>query len=554
MLNSLKANTREDLNPMDMKIERLDHLPVIAGTLQEIGLIEKIDARIKPHEDEVVTTGQAIAALIICGMGFLQKPLSLTPQFFENHPVGFLLGNESLKAKHFNHFKLGRELENLHKYGIEQLFAELSLEICTEQGFDRTSAHTDTTSFSFQGQYETEAEDAAIEITYGYSKDHRPDLKQMVLEMAVSNEGIPLLCAPWSGNANDSHIFHERLKKLKQSLDSPPLIIWDSKGYSQRNKEWFHHLNFVSRVPGTYRAHNELIKQAIDDANWTVLDETEQKYWQEFKQQDERWIVVHSRASRERSEKNLEKQIPKEKASLTNKLKALKRKSFACEADARQAAEDIFSKAKYHTISCIEVESKEKHSGPGRPKKDSTKTLDHWRVNDADNNKDEHKILFLSEEEACYIVVTNHPDMAAGDVVKIYSEQSKVERGFRFLKDPQFFTSSMFLKKPERVQGLLMVMTLALMVYSIAERKLRQSLAANNETLPNQIKQETATPTLRWVFQMLSGIHRVHLEIPGQEKQCLMEGLDEVKTKAIKQLGGFVCKYYQIEGEVPCSM
>ena len=87
---------------------------------------------------------------------------------------------------------LGRELENLHKYGIEQLFAELSYEFCTEQGFDQASAHIDTTSFSFQGQYETEEEDAAVEITYGYSKDHRPDLKQMVLEMAVSNEGIPL--------------------------------------------------------------------------------------------------------------------------------------------------------------------------------------------------------------------------------------------------------------------------------------------------------------------------------------------------------------------------
>lgn len=341
---------------------------------------------------------------------------------------------------------------------------------------------------------------------------------------------------------------------MTQSLQNPPLIILDSKGYSQRNQEWFQHLNFVSRVPATYRAHNDLIKQAIDDGEWTVLDEADQKYWQEFKQQDERWIVVHSRASRERSEKNLERKIPKEEASLTNKLKALKRKSFACEADARQAAKDIFTKAKYHTVRGIEIEAKEKHSGPGRPKKDDVKTLDHWLVSHAEIEKDEQKLLFLSEEEACYIVVTNHPDMAAGDVVKTYSEQSKVERGFRFLKDPQFFTSSMFLKKPERVQGLLMVMTLVLMVYSIAERKLRKSLAENNETLPNQIKQKTATPTLRWVFQLLNGINRVHLEIQGQPKQCLMEGLNEVKTKAIKQFGGFVCKYYQIEVKVPCSM
>ena len=64
---------------MKVEVERLDHLPVIAGTIKEIGLIEKIDALIPPHEDEIVSTGQAITALIICGMGFLQKPLSLTP-------------------------------------------------------------------------------------------------------------------------------------------------------------------------------------------------------------------------------------------------------------------------------------------------------------------------------------------------------------------------------------------------------------------------------------------------------------------------------------------
>jgi len=65
---------------MELKVEHLDHLPVIAGTLSEIGLIEKIDALIPPHPDEKVTTGEAVAGLILCGMGFLQKPLSLTPQ------------------------------------------------------------------------------------------------------------------------------------------------------------------------------------------------------------------------------------------------------------------------------------------------------------------------------------------------------------------------------------------------------------------------------------------------------------------------------------------
>jgi len=542
---------------MKVEVERLDHLPVIAGTIKEIGLIEKIDALIPPHEDEIVSTGQAIAALIICGMGFLQKPLSLTPHFFESRPIGYLLGNEKLKAKDFNRFKLSRELENLYLQGPEQIFSQLSAEICQEQGIAQNVVHGDTTSFSFDGQYDLEEDqDPVVKITHGYSKDHRPDLKQIVLEMAVSPDGgVPVLMAPWSGNASDSKIFHERLKKLSQNLDlSSKCIVLDSKGYSQRNQVWYEHLTFVSRVPATYAAHDEWIQTAIDLGHWTPLNEDEEKFWQEFEHEGERWIVVYTRAGFERSTKNLEKGTIKEAESFQKKVKAFQRKSFACEEDARKAALELLKKLKYHKLKEIELDAQSKHTGPGRPKANAQKQVDSWRVSKLELELDENKIQFLDTQGACYIVATNAKEMPAEEVVRTYSEQSQVERGFRFLKDPQFFTSSMFLKKPERIQGLLVVMTLALLVYALAERKLRHSLKENQETLPNQIKQQTSTPTLRWVFQLLDGINRVHIEISGQPKQSLIEGLNENKEKAIKQFWPAVLQYYHIVNEVPCSM
>jgi transposase len=61
-----------------------------------------------------------------------------------------------------------------------------------------------------------------------------------------------------------------------------------------------------------------------------------------------------------------------------------------------------------------------------------------------------------------------------------------------------------------------MVMTLALLVYSVAQRRLRQQLVHLHETVPNQINQPTVSPTLRWVFQLLDGIHRVRVTVQGQ--------------------------------------
>lgn len=539
---------------MSLKVERLDHLPVIAGTIRELGLIEKIDALIPPHEDEQVTTGQAIAAMIICGLGFLHKPLSLTEQFFENRPIGFLLGNEELESNYFNRFKLGRELENVSKYGVEALFAQVAAQVCVEQAVETQTLHGDTTSFSFSGEYENE--DVAVKITHGYSKDHRPDLKQIVLEMAVSQDGgVPILMAPWSGNTNDSEIFHQRFKQVKENFTVPPgLLVYDSKAYSKRNQVWFKHLNFVSRVPATYAAHAEWVKTALDLGNWLALDETEEKFWQEFEQDGERWIVVYSKAGQVSSRKNLAKSMEKESKGFEKTLSKLKRERFACEEDGKNVIAKQLKKLKYHKVKTLNLEPQTKYSGPGRPKKESTKELDHWRLSVLEIERDEDKLLFAEEEAACYILATNTKEMSATEVVRAYSQQSNVERGFRFLKDPQFFTSSMFLKKPERIQGLLLVMTLALLVYSLAERKLRASLKENKETLPNQIKQQTSTPTLRWVFQMLDGINRVHLELAGQPKQCLIEGLNENKKKAVTQFWKAVRQYYQIFEEVPCSM
>lgn len=90
-----------------------------------------------------------------------------------------------------------------------------------------------------------------------------------------------------------------------------------------------------------------------------------------------------------------------------------------------------------------------------------------------------------------------------------------------------------------------MVMTLALLVYSVAQRRLRQELARQHENLPNQIHQPTQRPTLRWVFQLLEGIHRVRVSVRGQIHD-LIEGLNEVQIKILRLFGQHVCQVYQI--------
>jgi transposase len=131
------------------------------------------------------------------------------------------------------------------------------------------------------------------------------------------------------------------------------------------------------------------------------------------------------------------------------------------------------------------------------------------------------------------------------DVIVAYTGQAQAEGGFRFLQDPLFFAASLFVKKPSRIQGLLMVMTLAFVVYAVAQRRLRQQLARTNATVPNQINQPMQRPTLRWVFQLLEGIHRVRLLAQGQVHK-IIEGLNDVQIQILRLFGERGCRLYHI--------
>ncbi len=121
------------------------------------------------------------------------------------------------------------------------------------------------------------------------------------------------------------------------------------------------------------------------------------------------------------------------------------------------------------------------------------------------------------DQQSCFILATNELDedqLSSQAVLDGYKGQVHAERGFRFLKDPQFLASSLYLKKPERIMALLMVMTVCLLVYAALEYRIRHALKDNEATFPDQKGKRIPHPTARWVFHYFVGIHV--LRIPGQ--------------------------------------
>ncbi|HIE01872.1 MAG TPA: IS1634 family transposase [Thiotrichaceae bacterium] len=118
------------------------------------------------------------------------------------------------------------------------------------------------------------------------------------------------------------------------------------------------------------------------------------------------------------------------------------------------------------------------------------------------------------KRKSCFIVATNEMNVDTlpdPEVLVQYKNQQKVERGFRFLKDPMFLADSLFLKSPKRIMALMMVMTICLLVYATLEYRMRQSMEEKNQVFPNQKGKLIQNPTIRWVFQYFVGIHVIIL-------------------------------------------
>src|SRR5262249_43927425 len=150
--------------------------------------------------------------------------LYLVSQFFADKPVAHLLG-PGILADDLNDDCLGRTLDWLYEHNVTRLFAGLALRARRTFGVEVGRLHADTTSFSVHGQYapdtpevpnaapegpgDDEGEPAVIAVTYGYSRDHRDDLKQWMLALVTSGEGIPQFLQPLDGNASDKRALLE---------------------------------------------------------------------------------------------------------------------------------------------------------------------------------------------------------------------------------------------------------------------------------------------------------------------------------------------------------
>lgn len=183
------------------------------------------------------------------------------------------------------------------------------------------------------------------------------------------------------------------------------------------------------------------------------------------------------------------------------------------------------------------VSSRQVKNGRGRPR--LNEVLTHRYQITGTLEEDPKNIAAALRTKGRFIVATNEPDptkLSLKDMLSNYKEQQAVERGFRFLKDPSFMTSSVFLKNQERIVALGMMMCLCLLVYTIAQRYLRKKLQELRASVPNQQGNPTQKPTMRWIFQLFEGVHLLLHTVESRVREIVLN-LNEVRLQILRVLG-----------------
>ena len=492
--------------------KQLHHLGLVAGMCDEIGIDAIIDQCVKPKKRDV-SVGKAVKAMIVNALGFTNRALYLTPHFMASKPVELLIG-PGVTADQLHEDCLGTALDALFDSGVTETFHRVASSALKQFNIDHRFVHLDTTSMSLHGVYNSEEEDvdpAVIKITKGLSKDNAPELNQVVVSlMTTYRSSFPLWFEALSGNSSDKTNFRETIKKFKNQFDGDqPYYVCDSALYSKKNIEELSMCKWVTRVPETLSSVKKAIGEASKESMIVVDDNLRfTPLSSQYGDIEQRWLLVFSEKAYKRESATFTKNFVKNTDNNESKFWHLCNQEFACEADAEKTCKKFIKSLKYHSIkySINPVKHYDKKGRPG-PKDAPTSVV--WKISGS-LITEELQVAEVLSRKGMFMIATNelnHEKLSDLQLLEVYKAQGvSVERGFRFLKDPLFYAESLYLKKPERIMALTMVMSLSLMVYALAEKRIRDALKEQQLTIHDQKKRATGRPTIRWVFQVFEGI------------------------------------------------
>jgi len=507
---------------------QVQHLPIVKAYADKIGLVEATN-EVVPTEMGI-DPGTSVLGMILDTLSG-RSPLYRLEEFFTHQDTALLLG-KAVAPEAFQDDTVGRVLDRLYDTGTMKGCTACAIRADRRFGFDKRYVHFDTTSITVHGDYlPPEESEVPFRITYGYSKDKRPDLKQFVFSTLCVDRAVPLWGQAEDGNASDKTVTNTLLSEIATFLAqhgiAPGAYIYvaDAALVTEANLAALGDSLFITRLPATYSECGRLIAEAVGHNTWEDVGvlahtkPTKHRPVTSYKGYEGavtlygtayRAVVVHSSAQDKRRQQRLERDIQASYSTIQSVVRTAAQQEYFCRADAEAAAAKL--RAVHTTYHLVDVTVEERPVyGRGRPSAHKPRTVKALRYRLQTTMRPHTERIGRMEAEAgCFVLLTNVPtagDLAhsARDILSVYKEQHGTEQNYGFLKDPVIVTS-LFLKKPERIAALGLVLLLALLLWRLMERAMRMHVDTTSTPLPGWDKKATERPTSFMMVTQFAGV------------------------------------------------
>src|SRR5712691_797265 len=485
------------------QISPVAHLPLVLGVVRKLNVAGLIDTFCPPHPAHVLSCGRGVEALLLAILDG-HHALYKVGARLEDRGM-FPLLQPGLNRPSLHDYRLGQILDALFAAPLNRVFGAIALNALEVSALSTPWLHQDTTTITLYGAYAEEARPVTAPVpprpAYGHSKAGRDDLKQVLLSLGVSNEGIPLRLGVRDGNTSDSRETPVAIEEcLALGLDGVRGIVADSKAYCKRTLGLCleQRVGLLTLVPRTCAVRQELEAWGQQHGPLPLLLEKPGRTRQESPRrwhgasvvrqveveyadgrlavEEIRFLVVHSSQLAQQAAVAYTAAQAQEAERVAAHIQRVEGRWFACAADAEAAITDYEGHGqgrrgrkprlwRYHALHyrVDAVRFPKKRMRRGRPPKAEAPQVEvRYRLV-------VHTEALLPSEDAhgwTVLATTVQPEVCADiEILRAYQEQNTtVEPGFRWIKNPAAI-SPVWLEKPERIAALAMLTVVGLLVY-----------------------------------------------------------------------------------------
>jgi len=529
------------------QISPVAHLPLVLGVVRKLNSATLIDTFCPPHPAHVLSCGRGVEALLLAILDG-HHALYKVGARLEERGMSPLL-QPGLTRASLHDYRLGQILETLFAANLNRVFGAIALNALEVSAVPPPWLHQDTTTITLYGVYEEEARPVKGLVpprpAYGHSKDGRDDLKQVLLSVGVSSEGLPLRLGVRDGNTSDSTEMPVAIEEcLALGLEGGRGIVADSKAYCKRTRGLCleQRVGLSTLVPRTCAVRQEAEAWGQQHSPLPLLLEKPGRTRQESPRrwhgasvvrpveveyadgrravEELRFLVVHSSQLAQQAATTYTAAQAKEAERIAEHIQRVEARWFACAADAEAAIAEYEGRGqgrrgrkpqpwRYHALRYrVEaVTHRQKRMHRGRPPKTEVpQETVRYRLR---MGVEAHVPSADTQGWTVLATTVGAESCTAAELLQAYQEQhTSVEPGFRWIKHPAAI-SPVWLEKPERIAALALLTVVGLLVYAVIQRQGRLSLRDHHQQIPGN-KGLTALPTAAVVFDLFTPVTLVH--------------------------------------------